>query len=121
MREEVSRRVHEIDGGLVVRHRYVDVQPENQERPRQLLQLFDNAVVTNTRRENLIFPVRERMRPRRRDGEANAFGSAGELTARPEDLFAELRYVLADPRADLDDRLVQLALDLLAERRRTRR
>jgi hypothetical protein len=55
------------------------------------------------------------------DGQADTLGSARELVPDAEDFVAELRDVLTNPGADLDDRLVELAFDLLPERRRARR
>ena len=120
MRQEVARLVHQVDRGLPVGHGDVDVQAEDQQRPRQLLQLLDDAVVADAGGEDLVLPVGERMRAGGRDREPDALGRGGELPADAEDLAAQLADVRADLRADLDDRLVELALDLVAEHRRAR-
>jgi len=54
------------------------------------------------------------------DPETDALGGGGELAANADDLAAELGNVAADPRADLDDRRVQLVFELVAQRRRGR-
>ena len=45
VRQKVAHHVHHVDRRLLVRHRHVDVHPENQQRPRQLLQLFHDIFV----------------------------------------------------------------------------
>ncbi len=52
--------------------------------------------------------------------EADALRGARQLAAVAEDFLAQLVDVGADPRADLDDRLVHFALDLIAEHRPAR-
>ena len=49
------------------------------------------------------------MRAGGRDREAGAFGGGDQFAAGADDLVAQLGDVLADVRADLDDRLVHLA------------
>ena len=93
------------------------VQPEDEQRPRQLLQLLDNAVVADAGRQNLIFPVREGMRAGGRHRQTHTLGGTGQLAADAKDLIAQLGDVAADPGAHLDDRLMQLALDLVPEHR----
>jgi hypothetical protein len=56
------------------------------------------------------------MRPGGGDAQADALGALRQLATDPADLVFEFRDVAADSRADFDDRLVQLALDLIAER-----
>ena len=56
------------------------------------------------------------MRAGGRDAQPDALGALRELAADVADLALELGDVGADLRADLDDRLVELALDLVAER-----
>ncbi len=73
-----------------IRHADVHVQAEDQQRPRQLLQLLDDVVVADAGRDDLIFPVRERMRAGGRNGEPDALGCAGQLAADAEDLLAQL-------------------------------
>ena len=121
VRQEVAHLVHQVDHHRPIRHADVHVQAEDQERPRQLLQFLDDVVVADAGRDDLVFPARERMRAGRGHREADALGGARQLAAVAEDLLAQLVDVGADLRADLDDRLVHFALDLLAQHRRARR
>src|SRR5262249_61359109 len=52
---------------------------------------------------------------------ADALGGVGEIAPDADDLFGQLVDAGADLRAHLDDRLMHLALDRVAERRRARR
>ena len=52
----------------------MNVQPEDEQRARELLQLLDDAVVADAGREDLILPVREGVRAGGCDGEADPFG-----------------------------------------------
>ena len=55
------------------------------------------------------------MRARGGDGKARAIGRGAELAAHAQHLVLQLLHVGADRRADLDDRLVHLPLDVVAE------
>jgi len=99
----------------------VDVQPENQQRARELLQLFDDALVARAGRDDLVLPVRERVRTGGGDPQPDALRALGELAPDSADFVFEVVDVGADLRADFDDGLVQFPLDLIAERRRARR
>ncbi len=121
MRQEVAHFVHQIDHDRSIRHADVHVQAEDQQRPRELLQFLDDVVVADAGRDDLVFPAREGVRARRRHRQADALGRARQLPPVAVDLLAQLADVGADLRADLDDRLVHLALDLLPEHRRARR
>src|SRR5215207_8289775 len=61
------------------------------------------------------------MGARRGDAQADALRALGQLAANAADLVLELLDVRADLRADFHDRLVELAFDLIAERRRAGR
>ena len=56
-----------------------------------------------------------------RNREPHTLGCACQLAAIAKDLVAQLAHITANPGAALDDRLVHLALDLIAEHRRARR
>ncbi len=99
----------------------MDVQAEDQERPRQLLQFLDDVLVAFARRDILLAPFRKWMRAGGGDAEAHAFGRRRQATPNPVHLGVELVDVLTDLRADLDDGLVELALDLIAQDRGARR
>jgi hypothetical protein len=118
--QEVAGLVQELDRAGAIGDGDVDVQPEDQERARQLLELLDDVLVALAGGENLVLPLRERVGAGRGDAQPDALGALGELAADMNDLVLELVDVAADLRADLDDRLVELALDLIAERRARR-
>src|SRR5262249_2637240 len=120
MGEEIAGLVEQLDRARLVRHGDVDVQAEDEERPRELLQLFDDALVARAGGDDLVLPARERMRAGGGDAQTDALGARRQLAPDPADLLVQLADVGADLGADFDDRLVQLALDLIAERRRRR-
>ena len=62
VREEVARCIHDVDMRRSIREAYVNVQTEDQERSGQQLEFFDEVVVSVIGRNDLIFPMRERMR-----------------------------------------------------------
>jgi hypothetical protein len=121
VRQEIAHLAHHVDRRLPVWHRDVDVEPEDEQRPRELLQLLDDALVARAGGEDLVLPVREGVRAGRGDREPDARRGRRQLVADAEDLLPQLAHVGADLRADFDDRLMQLALDLIAEHRRARR
>ena len=104
-----------------IRHRDVDVQAEDQQRPRELLQLFDDVLVALAGGDDLIHPARKRMRAGGGDAQADALGAVGEIAPDAEISLSSSSIVGADLGADLDDRLVHLALELIAEGRGARR
>ncbi len=116
VRQEVPRGVHDVDRRRLVRHGDVDVQPEDEQRARQLLQFLDDVLVPLTGRDDLIDPRRERVRAGGGHGQADAVGRRAQLRSDLQHLVLELADVLADVRADLHDRLVHLALHLVAQR-----
>ena len=103
-----------------IRNGDVDVQAEDQERPGELLQLFDDVLVALAGGDDLILPPGKGVRAGGGDAEAYAFRAVDELAADAADLVVELFDVGADLRADLDDRLVELALELITESRGAR-
>jgi hypothetical protein len=119
VRQEITGRVHDIDCRLIVGDGDVHVQPEDQKRTRQLLQLLDDTVVANAGRENLILPMREGVGTGCGNGETDAFGAAREFASSAEDFGAKLGNVSANACPDFHDRLMQLGFDLLTERGRT--
>src|SRR5205814_2796225 len=65
--------------------------------------------------------IRERMGASRGHTQADALGRIGEAAPAANDFLAELVDAGADLGADLDNRLVELALGVVAERRGARR
>ena len=80
MRQEVPRLVHQLDRERLIGNPDVNVQTKNQERSRQLLQLVDDVLVALARGENLVRPVRKRVRPGGCDTQADPFGGISETT-----------------------------------------
>ena len=118
VRQEVARRVHQVDRRLAVGHRDVDVQPEDQQRARQLLQLLDDAVVADAGREDLILPVREGMGAGGGDGEARRVRrrrSARDGCGRSRRAARRRSSQIRVPTSTID--WCSSPLDLLAERR----
>ena len=98
MREEIARLVHDVDGRLAIRNSHVHVQSEDQVRPRDLLHVFHDLLVALAFRDELIAPVRERMR-----------AGGGDLHPAPAPR-ARASWVRNshDMRARIDDRLADL-------------
>ena len=120
MRQKVPRFVHQIDHRRSIRHGDVDVEAEDQQRARELLQLLDDVLVAFAGRDDLIHPARERMRAGGGDAQPDALGGVGEIAPRADDFFRQLLGRRADFGTDLDDRLVHFPLDLIAEGGRAR-
>ncbi len=97
------RGVHEVDRFGAIGDRHVHVQPENQQRAGELLELLDEMLIPLARRQDLVHPAREGMRPGRRDAQTHAIGRRHQLSPHAEDFRAQLVHVRADSRADLDD------------------
>src|SRR5580700_1502869 len=113
VRQEIAHHVHYVDGGLLVGHGNVNVHAEDQERARELLQLFDDILIAFAGRDDLIDPARERVRARGGDLQADAFRGGYEFAARAVHFDAQLAHVFTDVGAGFDDGLVHLVLDLL--------
>ncbi len=115
MWHEVAHPVHHVDGGLPVRHGYVYVHAEDQQRPRQLAHLFDDVLIALAGRDHLVDPAGIGVRACRSHLESCAFGGRDQLAARAVHFNAQLAYVLANARARFDDGLVQFVLHLLGD------
>ena len=68
----------------------VDVQAEDQQRSRELLQLLDDVLVALAGRDDLVHPARERMRAGGGDAQPDALGGVGEIAPVADDLAGEL-------------------------------
>ncbi len=117
VREEVAHGVHDLDARFVVLDGDVHVLAEDQVRPRHHLQVLDQPVVVRAGRDRHRRPMRERVRAGGGDAQAVGAREADDLGAQPRHLAPRLLHVAADRRADLDDRVVHLALDLGLEQR----
>jgi hypothetical protein len=93
------------------------VQTENQERPCELLQLFNDALLATTGGEHLIHPVREGVRAGCGDRKTHALRCSRQFPPRAKNLFAKFRHIATDPGTYFHDRLMQLTLDLIAKNR----
>ncbi len=120
MRQEISHHVHHVDSGLLVRHGHVDVHAEDQQRPGQLLQLFNDVLIPLARRDHLVDPARKWMRAGSRNLQSRAFRRCHQFATRAVHLDAQLAHVLADIRPRLHDGLMHLALHLLDDAGRRR-
>ena len=93
----------------------MDVQPEDEQLAYHVLELVLEDLVALVLGDLLILPVRERMRARRRDAQADGAEQGGERAAQLEDLRTGFADVGADLRAGLDHRLQHLGLHPVAQ------
>ena len=63
------------------------VEPEDQQRARQLLKLLDDVLVALTGRDDLIDPVGKRVRAGGGDTQAHALRGIGEIAAIADDFL----------------------------------
>src|SRR5207302_3882373 len=117
MRQEVARFVHHLDASLAVRDPDVHVQAENEELADDVLQLVLKYFVALGLGDLLVLPMREGVRARGGDPEADGLKERRERAPQGRDLRARFADIGADLRARLDDRLHHLRLDLLAQAR----
>ncbi len=96
------------------------VHPEDEQRARQLAHLLDNMLIAFAGRDDLVDPAGKGVRARSCHLKSGAFGGGDEFAARAVHLNAQLADVVADARAGLYDRLVQLVLHLLGNVRGSR-
>jgi len=115
VREEVARFVHHLDPLLAIGDPDVDVQPEDEELADDVLQLLLEHLVALVLGDELVLPVRERMRAGGHQAEAVALQQRCERPPSVRDLVARLADVGADPSPDLDDGLHHLGLHALLE------
>ena len=117
MRQEVARFVHHLDASLAVRDPDVHVQTENEQLADDVLQLVLKYFVALGLGDLLVLPMREGVRARGGDPEADRLKERRERAPQGRDLRARFADIGADLRARLDDRLHHLRLDLLAQAR----
>ncbi|MNL41779.1 hypothetical protein D3C87_1642030 [compost metagenome] len=113
--QEVAGLVDQVDGQVLVLDAHVDVHAEDQVGAGHVLQVVDQHLVAVLVGDVLGLPVAEGVGARGHDLEAVLLGQAGDRRAQLHDVLGGLGDVGADVGADLDDRLVHLGLDALAE------
>src|SRR5436309_237299 len=117
MGQEVAGLIQDFDAMLPVRDCHVHVQPEDDQRPHHVLQLFLEHLVAVVVGDLLLLPARERMRAGAGDAHAFRLQQVGQRAAHVRQLVPRLVDVLAYGGSDLDNRLHHLPLDLLPELR----
>ena len=115
MRQKIARLIHDVNGGFAIGNADVDVQSENEIRARQQLHVFHDLPVALAFGDELIVPMRKRMRAGRGDLQSAASGEVGQLAAQFDHVRARIRDRLANLRAEFDHRLMHLGFDLLFE------
>src|SRR6267154_594798 len=119
VREEIADHVHHVDGGLFVGHGDVNVHAKNQQGTRELLEFFDNVLVTLAGRNDLVDATGEGVGACGGDLQSGALGGSNQFTTCAMHLDTELADVFANFRAGLDDGLMHLVLDLFDDVRRS--
>ena len=107
--------VHDLDRLLGLVDGDVDVQPEDQLAPRDVLELVDEMPVAVASSDALALEQRERVRPGRADAHALLGGDAGHVGAQLAQLVVDLGRRAADRRGDLEHGLHQLGVDARLE------
>ncbi len=115
MRQEVAHLVHQIDAQLVVVEPDMDVQPADDQPPRDALQIAVQHLVALARRRLLLVPEGEGMG---RGGDRRHAVASGDLRhgrAQVSEIGARLGDAAAFAGADLDLRAQELGADLPGE------
>ena len=79
MRQEIARLVHDVDCYFAIGNSDVHVQSEDEIGARQLLHVFDYFLVAFALGNELIAPMRKRMRARRRNLQSAPACELGQL------------------------------------------
>lgn len=113
MGQEVSGDLHGIHEELRILDPDVDVHPEDQVLPGQILKVFLHAEIPLERRDLLIHPRGEGVSACR-EHRASVLGcQVDDRPSKSHNLGADFGRRRAHPASDLDHRLVQLGLDAL--------
>jgi hypothetical protein len=107
--------VHDLDRLVGVVDRDVDVHPEDQLPPRDVLELVDQRVVPVRRRDPLPLEEAVRMRPGRPHPQAVLSAHVPDVAPKRRELAHHVSCRRADRRGDLEDGLHQLGVDALGE------
>jgi hypothetical protein len=67
VRQKIARLIHHVDGNVAIWNADVNMQSENQVRPGQQLHVLYNLLITLAFSDELVAPMRERMRADGRD------------------------------------------------------
>ena len=67
VRQKITRRIHQLDARLVVLHGDMNVQPEDEVRAGDHLEVVDDLIVTRRGRDGDVGPVRDGVRACRGD------------------------------------------------------
>jgi hypothetical protein len=102
--DDVDRLVGVVDGD-------VNVHPEDQLAPRDVLHLVDQRAVAVSRGDPLSLEQAERMRTRAADAHALLSRDIADVATDPAELLRDFTGVPTDRRCDLEDGLHQLGVD----------
>ena len=112
MRQHVAHDIHGVDGKGAVLDADVDVHAKDQQALCQQLHLLEHALVARERRHRLLLPAAEGVRGRGGHRQPFLRGQADDKAALVGQFFLQLIQRVADRRAQLDHRLVQLRLEV---------
>ena len=116
MGQEITRLVHEVDPFFAIGNSDMNMQAEDEIGPRDLLHVLHDRRVAFVGGDQLIVPMRKGVRARGSDLQSAAPRQQREFRSQLCDLFARLVNILANLRAQLDDRLVHLRFHVLFQR-----
>ena len=115
-RREVGQEpVDDLDRLVGIVDRHVDVHPEDQLAPRDVLELVDERVVAVLGRDALALEEAERVRPGRADAQALAVRDVADIAPQRRQLPHHVGRRPAHRRRDLEHRLHQLRVDPVRE------
>src|SRR6266702_1446658 len=115
MREEITRLVHDVDSLLAIGNSHMYVQTKDQIGSGDLLHVFDNCRVALVHRDELVHPMRKRMRTGGSNLETVARRQFCQLPPKIDNLLPGNARVAANLCAELHHRLVHLGLDALLQ------
>ena len=110
-----EQAVHDLDRLVGIVDRDVDVHPEDQLAPRDVLELVDQRVVAVLRRDALSLEEAERMRAGRPDAQPLAARDVADVAAQRRQLVHHVARRPTHRRRDLEHRLHQLGVEAARE------
>src|SRR5690348_17328503 len=102
--DDLDRLLRIVDG-------HVDVHPEDQLAPRDVLELVDERPIPVLRGDALAFEERERMRPGGADAHVSLARDLADVSTQSPELRCDVAGGVADRGRDLEHRLHQLRVD----------